>query len=89
MNMFNFLLLASRFDSLNKLGDEHPTATGMILLIVGGALIGYGVHGLRTGVAKDRWGFEFSGGMANLTSAARFLGGIAAVIGATFLLVPG
>lgn len=87
--MYEILLLGRRWSSLSKLSDGNPIFGGFLLLVVGGALIGYGVHGLRTGVAKDKWGFEFSGEMANLTSGARFLAGIAAVIWATFLLIPG
>ncbi len=64
----DFLLLA-RFGREEKL-------IGLGALTLAGAFLGWGIHGMRTGEAQDRWGYEVSGGMAYAISIGRIIAGV-------------
>jgi hypothetical protein len=73
--MTNFVFFLARNEEINKWLNEHPLVLGLIFLVLGCALGGWGIHEFRTGVAHGKWGTQFSGGTAKLLAIVRIVAG--------------
>lgn len=76
--MTMFQVLADANDPANVWLREHPFVMGLIALTIGAVLAYFGIAGLRSGTARDKWGNEMEGGMAVFLSVLRLLMGVAA-----------
>ena len=77
--MLSEILLADRNSAANVWLRENPLVISAIALILGIALIYFGVVGLTRGTTKDKYGNELTGGVATLSSAVRLIAGVGAV----------
>ncbi len=74
---------------VNQWLNENPAVLGAGFLILGAILCTAGVRELRSGVAKDKYGTEHSGGMARTMSVVRVVGGVAAAGFGLYKLIAG
>jgi hypothetical protein len=81
------MLILARNEEINKWLGENPAVLGGIFLVIGLALLAYGVSDLVTGKARGKWGTEFTGGMASMMGIVRLVGGIGCVGFGVFKLI--
>lgn len=62
--------------ALNNWLSENPLILGGIFLLIGIALLGFGVYELSVGVAHNKRGKKFEGGTAKTMSIARLVAGV-------------
>lgn len=78
--MHHLLLLAQRGANspANRWLNNNPVVLGLIFIAIGGALVFFGVRELKSGVARDKYGNEVTGGMGKLIASVRVIGGLIA-----------
>ena len=86
--MFSIQLLAQQTEA-DKWLDKNPLVLGLIFLAIGGLLVMYGVKELKSGVAKDKYGNEITGGFGKLIAGVRLLAGIGLCIFAIYKMIGG
>lgn len=73
----------------NQWLNEHPAVLGAGFLALGAILCIAGIRELRSGVAKDKYGNEVSGGLGRTMSVVRVVGGVAAAGFGLYKLIAG
>jgi hypothetical protein len=58
---------------INRFLGANPLLLGLLLLVIGGALLGSGIYEFRSGVTRDKRGREIQGMMAKPTSHLRIV----------------
>lgn len=78
--MFDRLLLMAQRDNspVNVWLRENPLVTGLLFVAIGGVLLFFGVKELKSGVARDKYGNEVSGGLGKVIAIVRVIGGVIA-----------
>ena len=68
-DLFQSIIIARRRNhAANQWLREHPAVLGGGALLIGAALLYFGVVGLMTGKTKDKRGNELTGGVAAVSS---------------------
>ena len=86
--MLNHLFLA-RNEEINQWLGEHPMVLGLLFLVIGLAVGGWGVYELMTGVSYDKRGNQMSGGMGKFASIVRIVAGAGCIGFALYKIVIG
>ena len=63
-------------DNANQFLDDNPLVLGLIFLLIGGLLAFFGVKELKSGVARDKYGNEITGGLGKGIALMRLVLGI-------------
>ena len=82
-------MLLARNEELNKWLAEHPLALGGIFLVLGLALLGFGVKDLVSGQARTKWGAQVEGGTAAFYGIVRAIGGVGCIAFGAYKLIEG
>ncbi|MEM7477361.1 MAG: hypothetical protein AAF483_20445 [Planctomycetota bacterium] len=85
----SLILLADRNSPANQWLRENPLVLAGIMGLIGAALVFFGILGLKTGTAKDKYGNEMTGGLAQFSSIVRLIGGVAAIGAAIYIAIFG
>ena len=75
-----FLWAQRRNDAANDWLARNPLILGLGAIVLGLALVGWGVAGLLSGRAKSKWGTEFDGNKATVISSVRLIAGVGFLI---------
>ena len=86
--MISPLQLAQQTNA-DKWLDKNPLVLGLIFLAIGGLLVMFGVKELKSGVARDKYGNEITGGFGKLIAGVRLLAGIGLCIFAVYKMIGG
>ncbi len=86
--MSEFLIVAQR-SAANSWLDDNPLVLGLIFLALGGVLMWSGIRELKTGVAKDKYGNDITGGLGKAISLIRVVIGAGLCIFAVYKAVTG
>ncbi|TWU42686.1 hypothetical protein [Novipirellula artificiosorum] len=84
-----FAILADRNSAANQWLRENPLVLSAGMTVLGCALLYFGVAGLKSGTARDKYGNELTGGLAKLSSLVRFIGGIGLIGTAIYIAIFG
>jgi len=87
--MERLLLLAERNEEINQWLDQHPLVLGLIFLVIGLAVGGWGLHELSTGVAHSKRGKEVTGDTAKLLAIVRIVAGAGCLLFALYKILLG
>jgi len=82
-------MLLARHEEINKWLAEHPLVLGGLFLVLGLALLGFGINDLVTGKSRTKWGAEIQGGMATLSGVVRVIGGMGSIVFGAYKLIEG
>ena len=90
MENFTYLLAQRGANSdINRWLGENPMILGLIFLVLGIAIGGYGLFELKSGVARDKYGNEISGGMGKALAILRIVAGVGCCGFAIYKMVAG
>ncbi len=78
MNKLIILAQSGADSQANKWLNENPLFCGLLTLLIGAALAGFGLFELLKGVSLDQYGNEIKGGLGKFTSILRVAAGAAA-----------
>jgi hypothetical protein len=81
------MLVLARNEEINRWLGENPAILGGIFLLIGLALLGWGISDLVTGKARGKWGTEMTGGTAAAMGIIRLVAGAGAAGFGVFKLV--
>ena len=78
--MFNLFLLAQRGANspAKRFLRENPLILGIIFVALGALLLFFGFKEWKSGVARDKYGNQVTGGMGKLIAGVRIVGGLIA-----------
>lgn len=82
-------LLAQRNEEINSWLGEHPVVLGLIFLVIGAVVGGWGLNELRTGVAYSKRGKELSGDTAKAMAIVRIVAGAGCILFALYKIFLG
>jgi hypothetical protein len=72
------MLILARNEEINRWLSENPAVLGGLFLLIGLALLGWGISDLVTGKASGKWGTQMTGGTALAMGVIRLVAGLAA-----------
>ena len=78
MNMIRLLAQSDPNSPINQWLNQNPLVLGLIILVIGVILVVTGSRELQRGVAIDKYGKEYTGGMGQFISIVRVVGGMMA-----------
>jgi hypothetical protein len=84
-----FLLLADGKDDINRWLGENPMILGILFLVIGLAVGGWGVYELLSGTSYDKKGREVAGGTGKVLSIVRIVAGAVCLLFALYKIVIG
>ena len=89
--MTDLILLAQNGaeSDANQWLDKNPLVLGLIFLAIGGLLVFFGLKELKSGVARDKYGNEITGGMGKAISLIRLVLGVGLCGFAIYKMVAG
>ena len=87
--MFETYLLADRNSPINVWLRENPMVLSGIFGVIGLVLLYFGIVGLMSGKAKDKYGNELTGGVAMLSSVVRAVAGVGLIGMAIYISIFG
>ena len=70
------MLVLARNEEINRWLSENPAILGGLFLLIGLALLGWGISDLLTGKAYGKWGTQMTGGTALAMGIVRLVAGI-------------
>ena len=79
--------LLARHEEINAWLDQHPAVLGGIFLVLGLALVGYGLKALLTGQSRSKHGHQLEGPTAYAHGAVLAIGGVICTIFALYKLL--
>lgn len=79
--------LLARNEEINKWLGEHPAILGAIALVLGLALLGFGISALVTGQSRGKYGREMKGSTAYVHGAILAVAGVGCVLFALYQLI--
>ena len=82
-------LLADASDDINRWLEENPLVLGLIFILIGLAVGGWGIYELRKGVSYDKRGREVSGGMGKTLAIIRLVVGGGCIVFGLFRMLAG
>lgn len=89
MELIHTLLIADRNSPANKWLRENPLVLASGMGVLGLVILYFGVMGLRSGVTRDKYGNQLSGGVATFSSVVRLIFGIGLVCTAIYISIFG
>ena len=82
-------MLLARNEEINKWLAEHPLVLGGLFLVLGLALLGFGIKDIVSGKARTKWGNQVEGGMAAFYGIIRIVAGAVVTGFAVYKLIEG
>lgn len=73
----------------NQWLGEHPAVLGGIFLVLGVAILGWGIYEMRSGVAHTKYGKQVSGGTATALAVIRIVAGAGCLLFGLYKLIAG
>ena len=87
--MLPIILFADRNSAANVWLRENPLVLSAIAVVIGLALLFFGITGLTSGSTQGKFGNTLSGGSATAVSVVRLIGGIGAILFAIYVAMFG
>lgn len=84
-----YVTLLARNEEINKWLNEHPLVLGLLFLVIGLAVGGWGLYELYTGVSYDKRGNAMTGGMGKTLSVVRVVMGVGCIGFAAYRMIFG
>lgn len=83
------VLLAERNEEINNWLDQNPLVLGLVFLVLGAGIGGWGVYELMKGVAYGKYGNKMSGNTAKVLSIVRIVVGAGCLLFGLYKMVLG
>lgn len=87
--MEHIVLFADRNDEINKWLAENPLVLGLMFLLIGVVVGGWGLYELQSGVSYSKRGKALTGDTARILAIVRIVGGALCILFALYKLVVG
>ncbi|GAB4145689.1 MAG: hypothetical protein Tsb009_17940 [Planctomycetaceae bacterium] len=88
--MQGLILFARRNnEEVNNWLGQHPLVLGLIFLVIGLVVGGWGLFELKSGVAHDKRGREMSGGAAKAMAIIRIVAGSGCLLFGLYKMIAG
>lgn len=87
--MQHVALLAAGNDDLNEWFGENPMISGLVFLLIGLAVGGWGLYELSKGVAHGKYGGTVEGPRAKVLAIVRIVVGAVCILFALFEMLGG
>jgi hypothetical protein len=89
VEMEHLLLLAADNEEINRWLGENPMILGLMFLVIGLAVGGWGLYEFRSGVAHGKYGHTVKGTQGKILAIVRIVVGAGCILFALYKMVAG